>query len=57
MYFCVVTREIVDSCISTSSATSFKTIGFIASSPYSKKVLLLLHDAVSNLKQGFVTAF
>ncbi|MNP30217.1 hypothetical protein D3C76_1232810 [compost metagenome] len=37
MYFWVVTREIVDSCISTASAMSLSTMGFMASSPYSKK--------------------
>ena len=35
--FCVVTREIVDSCMSTISAMSCSTSGFIASSPYSRK--------------------
>ena len=37
MYLLVVTREIVDSCIPISSAMSRKTIGFIASSPCSRK--------------------
>ena len=36
-YFCVVTREMVDSCISTAWAMSASTIGFINSSPCSKK--------------------
>ena len=34
---CVVKREIGDACISTANATSMSTIGFMASSPYSKK--------------------
>ena len=37
MYLLVVTREMVDSCISTASATSCKTMGFMASSPCSRK--------------------
>src|SRR5262245_230268 len=36
-YLPVVTREIVDSCISTASATSFRIIGRIDSSPRSRK--------------------
>jgi hypothetical protein len=35
----VVTREIVDSCISTASATSLRIKGSIASSPSSKKLV------------------
>src|SRR6056297_2751278 len=38
MYLFVVTREMVDSCISTSSAMSCSTRGFMASSPYSRKL-------------------
>src|SRR5271167_3802352 len=38
MYLAVVTREIVDSCISTASATSLRMSGTIASSPSSKKL-------------------
>ncbi|MNP27553.1 hypothetical protein D3C76_1204710 [compost metagenome] len=37
MYFCVVTREMVDSCMPTASAMSCRTSGFIASSPWSRK--------------------
>src|SRR5690554_5192426 len=37
MYFCVVTREMVDSCMLTASAISCSTSGFIASSPCSRK--------------------
>ncbi len=37
MYFLVVTRETVDSCNPSASATSRSTMGFIASSPYSRK--------------------
>ena len=33
MYLRLVTREMVDSCISTASAMSFSTKGFMASSP------------------------
>ncbi len=36
MYFPVVTREIVDSCMLTASATSRRIIGSIASSPFSR---------------------
>src|SRR3569832_3034333 len=36
MYFCVVTREMVDSCSSTASAISRSTNGRIATSPCSK---------------------
>src|SRR3569833_3437842 len=36
MYFLVVTREMVDSCMPTVSATSCSTSAFIASSPCSK---------------------
>ena len=39
MYFWVVIREIVDSCISKELAISFKTRGFIASSPNAKNAL------------------
>src|SRR5689334_7549923 len=37
MYFCVVTREIVDSCSDSMSAISRSTMGRIATSPCSKK--------------------
>ena len=37
MNFWVVTREMVDSCISTASAMSARISGFIASSPCSRK--------------------
>src|SRR5271165_4677136 len=37
MYFCVVTREMVDSCRLRISAISRNTIGRIATSPCSKK--------------------
>lgn len=37
MYFCVVTREMVDSCISMESAISERIMGFISSAPPSKK--------------------
>src|SRR6266853_5103924 len=37
MYFCVVTRDIVDSCSPTDSAISRSTSGRIATSPCSKK--------------------
>ncbi|MCY1173702.1 hypothetical protein D9M73_138750 [compost metagenome] len=33
MNFCVVTREMVDSCMPTASAMSCRTSGFMASSP------------------------
>ena len=37
MYLLVVTREMVDSCMLTVSATSCSTSGFMASAPWSKK--------------------
>ncbi len=55
MYFWVVTLEIVDSCISTASAMSWSTSGFMASSPCSKKsiwcstILLATFNSVSFL--------
>ena len=36
MYLRVVTREMVDSCMPRTSATSWRTMGFIASSPCSR---------------------
>src|SRR3989344_18983 len=36
MYLLVVTREMVDSCMPTASATSCSTSGFMASGPWSK---------------------
>ena len=38
MYFCVVTREMVDSCRPSSSAISRRTSGFIAIAPCVKKL-------------------
>jgi hypothetical protein len=53
-YFPVVTRDIVDSCISMASATSFRIIGCMDSSPRSRKVLLALDDGARDSQHGVV---
>ena len=55
IYFWVVTLEIVDSCISTTSAISLNTSGFMAIGAEFQKFILMRYDTVSDFKYGFTS--